>query len=133
MAACPCTGWLKRRAPPFERILARICREAGARVRTNKLVRDLNVPRVSVNDQRRIEVIADGLPLYGGAQIAIDTTLVSVLTRGGQPRMHSDSQDGVAVEAARRKKETRTYADVAQSGRCRDVLVAHGKHAHTAT
>ena len=44
----------------------RIFREAGARVRRNVLVRDLNVPGVHPGDERRIEVIAEGLPLYHG-------------------------------------------------------------------
>ena len=43
---------------------------------TNTLVRDLNVA-VSRLDDRRIEVIANGLPLWNGAQLAVDTTIVS--------------------------------------------------------
>ena len=39
------------------------------------LVRDLNVGSVPADD-RRIEVIANGLPLWGGMQLAVDTTLV---------------------------------------------------------
>ena len=52
-------------------------------------VRDLNVGSVP-GDDRRIEVIANGLPLWGGMQLAVDTTLVSALsfttylTRGKQ-------------------------------------------------
>ena len=30
-----------------------------------------------------MEVVADGLPLHGGAQLAIDTTMVSLLHRDG--------------------------------------------------
>ena len=41
-AACRLSGRLRRRATPMERMLARICREGGARVRTNQLVRNLN-------------------------------------------------------------------------------------------
>ena len=50
-------------------------REAGATVALNVLVRDLNLDPVR-QDDRRIEVIANGLPLWGGAQVAVDTTLV---------------------------------------------------------
>eukprot|EP00972_Heterocapsa_arctica_P060164 8874430-Heterocapsa_arctica.AAC.1 len=64
--------------------MARVCREGGARVRTNVLVRDLNVAGVRPDDGRRIEVIAEGIPLYGGAQLAIDTALVSPLGRDGR-------------------------------------------------
>ena len=34
-------------------------------------------------DNRRLEVVADGLPLFGGVQLAIDTTLVSALQGDG--------------------------------------------------
>ena len=44
-----------------------MCREAGARVTTNTLVRDLNVA-VSRFDDRRIEVIANGLTAAGEAR-----------------------------------------------------------------
>ena len=37
---------------------------------------DLDVPNAA-RDGRRLEVVADGLPLFGGVQLAIDTTLVS--------------------------------------------------------
>ena len=57
---------------------------AGAAVAMNVLVRDLNVD-ADRSDDRRIEVIANGLPLWGGAQLAVDTTLVSPLTAAGFP------------------------------------------------
>ena len=38
--------------------MARICREAGARVKENQLLRDLNIV-APADDQRRIEVIAN--------------------------------------------------------------------------
>ena len=37
------------------------------------------------HDERRIEVIANGLPFWGGAQLAVDTTLVSPLTSAAPP------------------------------------------------
>ena len=55
-AACPSTGRLKKRASPMERVLARVCREAGARVKFN-----------AFTDTRRIEVLAQDLPCFGGA------------------------------------------------------------------
>ena len=84
-AACPRSGVLRARAGPLERATARVCREAGATVALNVLVRDLNLDPVR-QDDRRIEVIANGLPLWGGAQVAVDTTLVSPLTAAGAPR-----------------------------------------------
>ena len=41
---------------------------------------NLNVPAVQRVDDRTIEVIATGLPLWHGSELAIDTTLVSLLT-----------------------------------------------------
>ena len=45
----------------------------------NVRLRDLNVD-VARQDERRIEVIANGLALWRGSQLAVDTTLVSPLT-----------------------------------------------------
>ena len=64
---------------------ARVCGEAGARVATHVLVSNLNVATTSQLDNRRIEVIAHGLPLHNGAQQAVDTTRFSTLTSSGQP------------------------------------------------
>ena len=70
---------------PLERAAARVCREAGAAVERNVLVSELNVDPARQDDPR-IEVIANGLPLSGGAQLAVDTTLVSPVTAAGLPR-----------------------------------------------
>ena len=48
--------------------MARICREAGARVMTNVLVRDLDLNLHDHVDAHRLEIVVDGLPLFGGAQ-----------------------------------------------------------------
>ena len=44
-AACPQSGRLRTRAIPTERTLARVCREAGASVRCNAKLRDMNTLR----------------------------------------------------------------------------------------
>ena len=88
VAACPRSGTLRQRGGPLERAAARVCREADAAVATNVLVRDLNL-QAARQDERRIEVIANGLPLWGGSQLAVDTTLVSPLTSAGAPRRRS--------------------------------------------
>ena len=84
---------------------ARVCREAGGRVATSMFVRnmDLGVPRAA--DSRRLEVVVDGLPLFGGVQLAVDTTLVSALKGDGVPRRGAADRDGVALAEARRTKE----------------------------
>ena len=72
----------RKGASPIERMLARICREAGARVRFNANV------HVRADDERRKEVLAQDLPCFGGAQLAIDVTLRSALRSSGEPQPH---------------------------------------------
>ena len=72
-------------------------------------------------DNRRIEVIANGLPLWGGSQLAIDTTIVSPLTSQAAPRQHRGQYAGTALRDARRSKE-RTYPELVHPGRCRLVV-----------
>ena len=71
-------GVLGTRGFPLECTAAQVCREAGGRVATNVLIRDLDLGEFNAFDNRRVEVIADGLTLWQGAQLAIDTTLVSL-------------------------------------------------------
>ncbi|OLP76386.1 hypothetical protein AK812_SmicGene43688 [Symbiodinium microadriaticum] len=120
-ASCPRSGLLRSRAVPLERAAARVCREAGATVATNVLLRDLNLV-VQRQDERRIEVIANGLPLWSGAQLAVDTTLVSALDSAGQARRHQRSTAGAALRIARKAKE-RTYPELLRSARCRLVVL----------
>ena len=91
------------------------CREAGARVRTNAFVRDLDLGVVGVLDGRRLEVVADGLPLFNAAQLVIDTTLVSPIHRDGTPRPRTHDVNGVALQHARRNKEA-TYPELVGRG-----------------
>ena len=69
-------------------------------------------------------MVADGLPLFGGAQLAIDTTLVSALRVDGCARRHAAFKDGAALVEARKRKE-RTYPElVGNAGRARLVVLA---------
>ena len=97
--------------------------EAGGRVTTNVLVvRDLDLAEPNAADARRLEVVADGLPLFGGAQLAVDTTIVSTLHTNGEPRrVHVD---GVALAAARQRKERRYPELVSRRGRAHLVVLA---------
>ena len=72
---CAVAGVLGRRLFPLECAAAQICREAGARVTTNVHVRDMDSAVFNNLDGRRLEVVVDGLTLWHGAQLAIDTTL----------------------------------------------------------
>ena len=107
----------------MERAAARVCREAGARVATNVLLRDMNVD-VPLTDGRRIEVLANGLPIWQGAQAAVDTTLVSPVTRADDAQPHADRVAGTALEQAAKRKRLHTYPELAVARRCK--LVALG-------
>ena len=93
--ACAQVGVLAHRAGPLERAAGRICREARARVVASVALRDLNID-VPATDGRRI--VANGLPLWRGAQIAVATTLVTSL----QPRPGADVEPSCA-------RKLRTY------------------------
>ena len=74
---------------------------------TNIRVQDLDLlPGVRV-DERRLEVVADGLPLFHGAQLAVDTTIVCTVRGDGAPRRQCATTDGAALAQARRRKELR--------------------------
>ena len=121
VTACPTSGVLRTRAVPLERAVARVCREAGGRVAMHVRVAEMNVD-VPVSDARCIEILAS-LPVWHGAQVAIDTTLVSPIGRDGQPRGRSAAREagGVLEQAARRKRET-TYPELLAARRCRLVV-----------
>ena len=106
-AACAQSGRLRTRAVAPERTLARVCREAGATVRQNVKLRDMNVA-VRGHDERCIEVLATGLSLFQGAQLAVDITLRSALTSNGDPRPGAAREDGIACNGARVDKERNT-------------------------
>ena len=78
---------------------------------TNILVRDLDLVPQGRPGSRRLEVVAGGLPLFHGAQLAIDTPLVSPVGWDGLPRPHCVSEDGAALTIARRSWE-RTYPEL---------------------
>ena len=78
---------------------------------------------VAATDERRIEVLAQDLPCFGGAQLAVDITLRCVLSSAGEPLPNTADVDGAALMVAREDKE-RIYPELTTSGRCRLVVVA---------
>ena len=95
-AACAEAGVLGARGFALERAAAQVCREGGGRVSTNVMVRNLNIEGGNPTDARRLEIVVDGLTIFDGAQLAIDTTMVSPLQwdgtagqEGGGPQWHS--------------------------------------------
>ena len=86
-------GVLGRRGFALESAAARVCREAGARVSVNQLIQDLDIAAPDAGDNRRLEVVADGLPLFHGA---------------GLPHARCADVDGAATVAARRSGDIRS-------------------------
>ena len=113
-AACSTVGKLAQRAKPLEKAWARVCREAGARVLENQLVRDFNLEEdVADTDGRRLEVLADNLPLWSGVQLAVDATLVSPVKRDGVPQPKAAVEDGCAWQpqgGAKRRSTLNCFA-----------------------
>ena len=71
-------------------------------------------------------MVADGLPLFDGAQLAVDTTLVSPLHCDGSARPGAPSSDGVAFSAARQRKE-RAYPELVGPHRRARLVVLAGE------
>ena len=117
-ASCPRSGLLRPRAIPRRRTHVPRSRSDGQCQRPSAR---LNLV-VHNQDDRRIEVIANSLPLWGGAQLAVDTTLVSALDSAGQLRRQQRSTTGAALRIARRAKE-RTYPELLRAERCRLVVL----------
>ena len=68
--------------------------------------------------------IGDGLPLFGGVQLAVDATLVSPLHCDGTARPGSARVDGAALAVARRRKECTHPELVGRQARARLVVLA---------
>ena len=71
---------------------------------SNTRLADLNLA-VDRLDDRRLEVVANGLPLWGGAQLAVDATPVSPLDSAGRPRRRGGRTFGAALVEARLRKD----------------------------
>ena len=84
----------------------------------------LTIAAPDPRDGRRLEIVVDGLLLFGGAQFAVDTTLVSPLHCDGTPTPRAADSDGAALVRARRRKE-RTYPELVHPrARARLVVIA---------
>ena len=82
----------------------------------NVRVQDMDHLPLRQVDNRRLEVVVDGLPLVWGAQLAIDTTMVSPVRSNGTARRQCATVSGAALDQARRRKER-------QHGRARLVVL----------
>ena len=99
-------------------------REAGARVAPQPLLRDLDLAIIAADDGRRVDVVAYDLPLFGGVPVCGDATLVSPLHCDGTPRRGADTEAGLALRAARRRKEL-VYLELVNSAMAKFILFGH--------
>ena len=86
----------------------------------NMRLSDMNLD-VPVGDERRIEVVANGLPLWHGAQLAVDATIVSPVARSGAAQAGAAERPGRALANAAQRKR-RTYPELVRARRCRLVV-----------
>ena len=70
----------------------------------NAYLRDMNLG-VRGTDERRIEVLAQDLLCFNGAQLAIDITLRSAVCASGEAQPSAAEEDGAVLVQARREKE----------------------------
>ena len=91
-------------------------------VARNVRLADMNLD-VPVADEHRVEVVANGLPLWHGSQLALDATIVSPLTPRGEAHPRADTLPGRAVNAAARRKRHSTYPELGRARRCRLVVL----------
>ncbi len=122
LAPCPRTGLLARRANPIERAWVRVAREGGGRVTPKQLLRDTNIPLADPRDQRQLDMVVYGITTNGEA-LCCDATMVSPLTRRGEPIPRAAAHDGVALARAERRKH-RTYPELQNSPYGRLVVLA---------
>ena len=109
-AACSVAGILGKRGFPLENAAARVCREAGTRIQTNVMVREMDlVPNV---DNRRSS------PTDFRCLVEPSSPQVSALRRDGTSRPQN-SIDGMTLAAARRNKARTCGGD----GRARLIVL----------
>ena len=64
-----------------------------------------------------------GLPLWHGAQLAVDATLVIPVGRDGAAHPHAATTPATAITQATRRKRISVYLEFAPQRRCRLVVV----------
>ena len=91
--ACGKMGVLSKRGYAVRVLSPRSVVEDGDRVSANVIVRDLDIAQGNT-DSRRLDVIAEGLSLFGGVQLALAATLVSAHQGDGTPLRKADTCNG---------------------------------------
>ena len=77
---------------------------------------------VAANDDKATEVLASGLPLFFGGQLAVDIRVRCALVADGTAQPGAARVDGAVCTRAREDKE-RTYSELFRGDMCRLVVV----------
>ena len=93
-AACTRSGRVRKRAA-WHRCSGKPVPVCGS----NAFLPDMNV-RVVASVARRIEVLTQDLPRFGGSQLAVDVTLRSSLGSSGEPQPHTADVDWLRPTSA---------------------------------
>ena len=110
-AACPTSGHLRVRAAPMERALARVFREAGARVSINVPLSQWTWPLLSLTD-------AKSKCWRRGAPTVPSWQLTPPWPARRRPPWRRHGPRGDALQRATARKRTTTYPEFAQNRRC---------------
>ena len=92
-------------------------------MQTNVLLRDTNVQNVRADDQRRLEIVATGLPLHRGVPLGVDCTMTAPLHADGSPWAHAATTDGVAIQRGEASKN-RTYPELLNNSQLKLTTLA---------
>ena len=78
---------------------------------------------VSPMDDRQVEIMATGLPLYQGLPLVCDASLVSPVKANGIPRPRAAHEPGIAIANIEDVKAT-TYPELVSSMQCKFLVLA---------
>ena len=115
-AACPRSGLLQKRAKPLERAWVRVTREgvgADGQVVPQQWLAHTTAA-ISSQDRRRLDFVVYGADPRGRV-LCCDATLVSPVCRDGSVHARADSEAGVCMRRACRRKRRR-YSELLQPG-----------------
>ncbi|OLP83776.1 hypothetical protein AK812_SmicGene35422 [Symbiodinium microadriaticum] len=103
LSACPRPALLAWRAKIVEQAWVREAVGADGQVVLQQWLFATTAPRVALDDRPRLELVIFGALRMGGA-LCCDATLVSPLTRTGQPQPGTAAHDGAMLRVAERRK-----------------------------
>ena len=123
LLACPVLGRKKWRCIPLEKAFVQIYKEAGGSAKHNVPIDRLQARGLVRGDQRRLDGVGWGLPIFEGLPIVMDATIRSPLTCTGLPAPGSDRKDGATFAKARYDKK-RAYPELHDNPTCTFVTLA---------